>query len=142
MQKALKITALTLCIGMMLSYTVHIFTRSKDLGHFFTHNTPNSAFEIFFQNIKVYLFFRIPFWGLLHYGYSFSIIFIILGLSLSHNGIIHTFLKMPHLPLEIFALSLALKQSFHLRIDLKKHITIFLLAALILYIAATLEFYC
>ena len=127
---------LTLIIGFMVSIITYLLTNNRDLTNFFTDPLPQSFYLLFLHNLSFFIIFSIPVLGHLYYLYVFIIIFISIGLSFSYRGILYTLLNLYHMPFEIMAFSIILKNSTK---KLKERP--FLLATCLLLFSALLEFY-
>lgn len=140
MKKALNLSLTTLSTGLLISMISFILTKNSDLSNHFNEPIPFSFLTIFKHNLKIYVLFCIPLWSILHFSYSFFIIFVSIGLSFSHLGIMQTFFKLSHLPFELFALSIPLV-TLHTQGKIKHKILQLFLGIPVLLGASLLEFY-
>lgn len=140
MKKALKLSLITLSSGFLISLISFILTQNHDLSKHFNEVIPTSFLTIFKHNLKIYGLFCIPFWSILHFSYSFFIIFVSIGLSFSHLGLMQTFFKLSHLPFELFALSIPVS-TLHTQGKIKHKIMLIFFGIAVLLGASLLEFY-
>lgn len=127
-----------ICLFISISIFTYIFTKNTNLDQFFIDAIPQSFIAILLHNLKVSLIYRIPILGPVHFYFSILIIFISIGLSFSHLGILFSLARLLHLPLELYAFNLSVKTKF---IDFKHELKLFSLITILLFIAALLEFY-
>lgn len=129
---ALILTLLVLILGF--SITMVVF--SLDLKHVLvTEPTPTFFLEIFFHNLLFIVIYSIPVLGFVYFMYSFTTIFIAIGLLFTHIGVVTTLARLWHLPLELFSFALVLTMKP------KTRIKPILIAVLMLFVASILEFY-
>lgn len=126
---------LTLTV-LIIGFSISALTYSLDISFLLiTEPTPTSFFEIFFHNSIFIAIYAIPVFGFVYFVYSFTVIFIAIGLLFSNKGILYTLLHLIHLPFELF--SFALIVSMGINYERKN----FLIALSTLFFASLIEFY-
>ena len=137
MRRGFTLTIFILCLGFIVSLITSNIVSSLSIENFFTDVTPTNLFEIFRHNFFFLFLYSIPCVGVVYFIYSFTLIFISIGLSFHWTGILNTSLKLLHLPLELFAFSTMVVFSFT---PLYKRALPFAVSTIILFIAAFIEF--
>lgn len=137
LMKTKRLFCLSLTFGFALSMLTMVMVKNVDLSLFFQDEIPQSALHICLHNIKIYLLFFVPLWGIVHFVYSFSLTFIFIGLAFAYMGVLNTITQLYHLPLELYAFCIPItykKRPFHPRsfiIALAKGIFYLIIASMI-----------
>ncbi len=136
MSKSFRNAFLLTLTVLIIGFSISALTYSLDISFsFITEPTPTSFFEIFFHNSIFIAIYAIPVFGFVYFVYSFTVIFIAIGLLFLNKGILYTLIHLIHLPFELFAFALVISMGINYE---RKN---FFIAIAVLFISAFIEFY-
>lgn len=136
MRKVLKHTTLLSCITLLIGFSISFLVYSLELSpNLIKEPVPEHFIHIFLHNAVFIIIYAIPVLGFTYFIYSFSTIFIAIGLVFSRDGILSTLLHLIHLPIELFAFSLIITMGLKIKPKL------ILWVINLLFVAALIEFY-
>ena len=125
MSKSFRNAFLLTLTVLIIGFSISALTYSLDISFSFI-TEPNSIF------IAIY---AIPVFGFVYFVYSFTVIFIAIGLLFLNKGILYTLIHLIHLPFELFAFALVISMGINYE---RKN---FFIAIAVLFISAFIEFY-
>lgn len=117
--KTFKLSLITLGIGIPIVAISWFFNQNQNLYEYDISTLPTMK-QILFNNIKFVGLYLVPIIGPLYYLLNFIVIYVFIGTSIAHSGMIFTLVRLIHFPIELFALSIPVILSYHYTLNCNK----------------------
>lgn len=137
LHKTATITLTNIVLGTLIALSACFLFQESNFEILIDPGVHLSWKSIYLNNIKFLFIYSIPFIGPILYCLGFIYIYVLIGSSISVQGIIYTLSKLVHLPFEVFALSMPL--IIYKNTNMKLVLSIYFILALLLLAAALIE---